>query len=260
VGYVAAAQGMRLLEKPKAISRSEGGVHVHGNPHVTCSPINMKVAVRNITTGLIKVDPEGTEAYRARRDRLLATIDKRLFGHTLVSLLGGKTLCAMAEKEALIPFLEKHRYRGRPLIDYMGGWMKKMFPLRGKPIVTYHKNWIYFVKLFGLEEAGTIEPKPGIPPSPKHVTQLVSLMRERKIHIVLAANYFDEQKVMSVAGSVDAQAVIVPLYVGGSSGVDDYFKLVDHWTDELMRAARKAGVIVPDEEAQKGMEVGAPDV
>jgi ABC-type Zn uptake system ZnuABC Zn-binding protein ZnuA len=45
VGYVAATAGMKLLEKPQAISRVEGGVHIHGNPHVTCSPINMKVAV-----------------------------------------------------------------------------------------------------------------------------------------------------------------------------------------------------------------------
>jgi len=48
VGYVAAAEGMALLEVPKAVSRAEGGVHVYGNPHVTCSPINMKVAIFKI--------------------------------------------------------------------------------------------------------------------------------------------------------------------------------------------------------------------
>ena len=71
-----------------------------------------------------------------------------------------------------------------------------MLPLRGTEIVTYHKNWIYFVDLFGLEETGTVEPKPGIPPSPKHVTGLVNLMKERDIRIILAANYFDEQKMI----------------------------------------------------------------
>jgi zinc/manganese transport system substrate-binding protein len=247
-GYVAAAQGMRLLEKPTTMSRAEGGVHIHGNPHVTCSPINMRTAARNIAAGLVKVDPEGRPEYQAGLSRLLDEIDRRLFGEELVKLLGSKTLCAMAEKGTLVPFLEKRKFRGRPLVDYLGGWMKKMMPLRGRPIVTYHKNWIYFVKLFGLEEAGTIEPKPGIPPSPKHVTELVSLMRERDIRIVLAANYFDEQKVRSVAGSVGAEPVIVPLYVGGAPGVDGYFELVDHWTDELLKAAREAGVIPKAEE------------
>jgi len=230
---------MHLLEKPKTMSRAEGGVHIHGNPHLTCSPINMKTAARNIATGLINVDPKGEEDYNAGLKRFLDEIDRRLFGEELVKLLGGKTLSAMAEKGTLVPFLQKRKFRGKPLIDYMGGWMKKMMPLRGKPVVTYHKNWVYFARLFGLEEAGTIEPKPGIPPSPRHVTELISLMREREIKIVLAANYFDEQKVRSVAGSVGAEAVIVPLYVGGAYGVDDYFKLVDCWTDALLKAADK---------------------
>ena len=62
-GYVAVATGMDLLEKPQSFSRSEGGVHVYGNPHITTSPINMKVAARNITQGLIKVDPERRIVY-----------------------------------------------------------------------------------------------------------------------------------------------------------------------------------------------------
>ena len=260
IGYVAAAQGMRLLEKPRTMSRAEGGVHIHGNPHVTNSPINMKIAARNITTGLIKIDPEGRKDYETGLKKLLGEIDRRLFGEELVKLLGGKTLCAMAEKGTLIPFLGKREFRGKPLMDFLGGWMKKMKPLRGKPIVTYHKNWIYFVRLFGLEEAGTIEPKPGIPPSPKHVTELVSLMHERRIRIVLAANYFDEQKVRGVAASVDAEAVIVPLYVGGAYGIDDYFKLVDHWTDELLKAARKAGVIPKEQSKLNERGTEAPGV
>jgi len=260
VGYVAAAQGMHLLEKPSTMSRAEGGVHIHGNPHVTCSPVNMRMAMRNIAAGLAKVDPEGKAEYDARLKSLTDEIDRRLFGEELVQILGGKTLCAMAESGTLIPFLEKRQFRGKPLIDRLGGCLMKMMPLRGKPVVTYHKNWIYFVKLFGLEEAGTIEPKPGIPPSPRHVTELVSLMRERRIKIVLAANYFDEQKVRSVADSVGAEPVIVPLYVGGAYGVDDYFKLVDCWTDGLLAAARKASVIEAEEEKPADTETEAGGV
>ncbi|MFH1594313.1 MAG: metal ABC transporter substrate-binding protein [Candidatus Omnitrophota bacterium] len=242
-GYVSAAQGMNLLEKPQTISRIEGGVHIYGNPHVTCSPINMKVAARNIATGLIKNDPEGKEVYLANLKNLLDEIDRRLFGEELVQVLGGDTLCGMTEKETLIPFLKKQTLRDKPLIDYLGGWMKKMFSIRGTPIVTYHKNWVYFLKLFGLEEAGTIEPKPGIPPSPKHVTSLVELMRAREIRVILAANYFDEQKIRTVANRVNAKAVIVPLYVGGEAGVDDYFQLVDCWIDGLIAAYSEKGLL-----------------
>ena len=242
-GYVSAAAGIKLREKPKVLSRVEGGVHIHGNPHITCSPLNIKIAARNIATGLIKNDPPGRQMYLENLKKLHLKIDERLFGSELVEILGGDTLCDLAERDRLIPFLKEQTYEGRQLIEFLGGWMKKMLPLRGTSIVTYHKNWVYFVNLFGLEEAGTVEPRPGIPPTPKHVTNLINLMRERDIRIILAANYFDEQQIKTVASRTNAEAVIVPLYVGGAEGIDDYFELVDCWVDELLKAAKKKGRI-----------------
>jgi ABC-type Zn uptake system ZnuABC Zn-binding protein ZnuA len=242
-GYVSAATGVNLLEKPKTISRAEGGVHIYGNPHITCSPINMKVAARNIAMVLINNDPAGKEIYLQNLKKLHQEIDERLFGPLLVEIIGGDVLCSLAEQDKLISFLKKREFKGKPLIEYLDGWMKKMLPMRGTPIVTYHKNWVYFLKLFGLEEAGTVEPKPGIPPSPKHVTGLITMMRKRNIGVILAANYFDEQKIKTVAGRTDAEAVIVPLYVGGITDVGDYFELVDHWIDGLLGAAEKKNLL-----------------
>jgi len=242
-GYVSVATGIKLREKPKVMSRVEGGVHIHGNPHITCSPLNMKIVAQNIATGLIKNDPPGRQMYLENLKKLHLQIDERLFGAELVEILGGDTLCSLAETNRLIPFLKEQKYEGKPLIEFLGGWMEKMLPLRGTPIVTYHKNWIYFVSLFGLEEAGTVEPRPGIPPVPKHVTGLINLMRERDIKIILAANYFDEQKIKTVASRTNAEAVIVPMYVGGAEGIDNYFELFDYWVDELLKAAERKGLI-----------------
>jgi len=243
IGYVSAASGMNLLEKPKTMSRAEGGVHIYGNPHVTNSPIQMKIAARNIATGLIKNDSEGKDIYLQNLKQLHNRIDERLFGKKLVEMLGGDMLCTLAEQDKLIPFLREQKFEDKPLIEYLDGWMEKMLPLRGTPIVTYHKNWIYFIKLFGLEEAGTVEPKPGIPPSPKHVTSLINLMKEKNIGIILAANYFDEQKIKTVATRTNSEAVIVPLYVGGADGTEDYFKLMDCWVDGLLKAAEKKDIL-----------------
>jgi zinc/manganese transport system substrate-binding protein len=245
-GYVSASYGMQLLEKPKTISRAEGGLHIYGNPHVTCSPINMKVAARNIANGLIKNDPGGKETYLQNLRALHKEIDERLFGPKLVEMLSGETLCNLAEQGKLIGFLEEHKFEGKPLLEHLGGWVKQMLPLRGVSIVSYHKNWVYFARLFGLEEAGYVEPKPGIPPSPKHVTDLVNMMHEKDIRIILAANYFDEQQIRTVAGRVDAEPVIVPVYVGGAPGTDDYFQLVDLWVNGLLEAAKKKGVLSND--------------
>ena len=132
---------------------------------------------------------------------------------------------------------------GRPVIERLGGWLKEMLPLRGKKIVVYHRNWSYFVALFGLKVPATIEPKPGIPPSAKHIVALTELMQKEDVRIVFAANYFDPKKARAVADAVGAEAVIVPLFVGGAPEADDYFKLVDLWVHGLLEAARKKGLI-----------------
>lgn len=242
-GYVSASYGMTLLEKPKQLSRTEGCIHIYGNPHVTCSPVLMKIAARNIASGLIKNDPEGKQLYLRNLEKLQDKLDRALFGDRLVEIVGGDTLCSLAEKGKLIPFLKSKDYRGKPLIGLLGGWMKKMLPLYGAEIVTYHKNWVYFFTLFGLQEAGTVEPKPGIPPSAKHVAELVKMMRERKIKILLAANYFPHNEVRDIADKVNAEPVIVPFYVEGAAGVNDYFELVDFWVNSLVKAGQLAGLI-----------------
>ena len=243
IGYVAVSQGIELVEKPKVISQIEGDVHVFGNPHITTSPINTKQVAWNIATGLIKNDPQGKAFYQGKLKELQDELDKRLFGEELVKLLGGDTLCRLVEKNNLIEFLQQNKFQGKPLIDKLDGWMKKMLPLRGTPLVVYHKNWSYFLKLFGLEEAATIESKPGIPPSAKHVTHLVNMMHDDNIRIILAANYFDENKVRTVAKKTGAQAVIVPLFVGGAPGIEDYFQLVDYWVNSLLKAAKNTGLV-----------------
>ncbi|MBN2269198.1 MAG: zinc ABC transporter substrate-binding protein, partial [Sedimentisphaerales bacterium] len=164
IGYVAVAQGLELLEVPEVLSQAEGDVHIYGNPHIMCSPINARHVAGNIATGLIKNDPEGKKLFEANLKQLQDEIDRRLFGEELVKLLGGATLCKLAREHKLIDFLKANNLEGKPLIDRLGGWMKTMMPLRGMPVVVYHKDWSYLLDLFGLEEAGDAEPKPGIPP------------------------------------------------------------------------------------------------
>src|SRR5437867_10648863 len=50
-------------------------------------------------------------------------------------------------------------------------WEKEMPPYKGTSVVTYHKNFVYFADRFGLKLFGTVEPKPGIPPSPHYLSE-----------------------------------------------------------------------------------------
>ena len=243
IGFIAVSHDMPLMDKPQVFSQAEGDVHIYGNPHFTCSPLCMRKVADNITTGLIKNDPEDRELFENNLQAFQLELDQHLFGKKLVTLLGGKTLARLARQDKLMDFLNNNKFKGEPLINSLGGWMHQMMPLRGKKIVNFHKNWSYFNQFFGLDMVSTIEPKPGIPPSAKHVANLITMMREKNVKIIFSANYFDEQKVRAVADRVGAEAVIVPLFVGGASQVDTYFKLVDYWVDHLLKAAQNQHVI-----------------
>ncbi|MBN2343214.1 MAG: zinc ABC transporter substrate-binding protein [Deltaproteobacteria bacterium] len=238
-GYVAASAGIQVSEKPTTVSRAEGDVHVYGNPHIHTSPLHGKIIAENICTGLCKVAPKDCAFFKENLERFKNEVDVRTFGKPLVEMLGAKTLTRLAEQGKLVSFLEGKEYKGKKLIDLLGGWMKKALPLRHLKIVTFHKNWGYFTTLFGIEVIGYMEPKPGIPPSPGHVSSLIQKMKKEKVKVMLAANYFDVGKVRSVANKVNAEAVITALSPEGESHMDTFFHQFDIWIDKLLAAANK---------------------
>lgn len=242
-GYVAAWTGIELLDVPTTLSRSEGDVHVYGNPHIHTDPLNMVIIARNILAGLEKIDPANGPAYEANEKALEERLYRRLFGDELVELLGGETLARLARSGKLRDFLEGKEYprdSGHSLAERLGGWLAKAELLRGRKIIGYHKNWIYFADRFGLDVVGYIEPKPGIPPTPRHVETIVDLIRNQEIRVILTANYFDPAKPKGIADKTGAQVVIVPLSTGGEAGVDDYETLIDTWLSRLLHAFARA--------------------
>lgn len=242
-GYVAAWPGVELLDVPSTVSRSEGDVHVYGNPHIHTEPLNMVAVARNILAGLRKIDPGRAKLYEEREKALEDRLHRRLFGDELVDLLGGNTLARLAKSGKLLPFLEGREYprgSGRKLSERLGGWMKQAEPLRGRRIIGYHKNWIYFCNRFGLEIVGYIEPKPGIPPTPRHVETIIDLIRNQGIEVILTANYFDPAKPQVIAERTGAHVVIVPLSTRGEPGVDTYEDLIDTWITRLVAAFEEA--------------------
>jgi ABC-type Zn uptake system ZnuABC Zn-binding protein ZnuA len=228
VGYVAAAHGIDLLEKPASANRSAGDVHIYGNPHIQTSPINATIVASNIATGMCKVDPEGCRFYRANLADFNHRLARRLYGDRLVELLGVDTLDPLARSGRLVPFLEE-----RGFADQIGGWLAEAVPFRGRKLVCYHKNWIYFTTLFGLEVVGYVETKPGIPPTARHVAELIQRIEDEDVGVLLAVNYFERRKPELIAERTGIVPVVVPMSVGGEAGVETYFELVDLWVGRL---------------------------
>jgi len=240
-GYVSASAGMKIIETPVTVSRAEGDVHIFGNPHIHTSPLNGKVIAENIYVGLAKVAPQHADFFAQNLKKFKNEVDERTFGKELTKMLGGKVLTNLALRGKLVPFLEKKQYKGKPLIDYLGGWMKQALPLRGKKVVSYHKNWSYFSQVFGVEVVEYMEPKPGIPPTPGHVVNVINKMKELNIKVMLVANYFDVARVHKVSDKVGAIPVIVGLAPGGQEGMNTFFDQFDIWITELNKAFKKVG-------------------
>jgi zinc/manganese transport system substrate-binding protein len=90
------------------------------------------------------------------------------------------------------------------------GWEKALAPVRGTPIIAYHKTWTYVASWVGLVEVGFLEPKPGIPPNPSHVAQLLVIGRQRKVRAILQEEYYPDSTSKLVAQQIPAKLVRVP--------------------------------------------------
>jgi len=231
-GFVSVSDGITVLEKVEKGDRTEGDVHLMGNPHINTGPLNWKIIAQNITIGLMKVDPANASLYQKNRDDFIDKVDHALFGDKLVDLFGGETLTKMLENNTLFTFLDRP-YEGGKLIDKLDGWLKKALPFRGKRIITYHKNWAYFAKTFGLEIVGFIEPKPGIPPSAKHVQYMIDLIKEQNIKLMMVASYFEKKTPTMIEEKTGIKALYLPLFVHGTPGINDNFDLVDYWIGQI---------------------------
>jgi ABC-type Zn uptake system ZnuABC Zn-binding protein ZnuA len=235
-GYVTAYTGISLLDIPVTTDRSGGDVHIFGNPHLTTDPLRTLQVARNITTGLRRVAPERAAVFEEGLGRLTDRMHRAMFGDRLVELLDGETLEKLALGGTLFDFLETNEYEGKKLIDDLGGWLKTGEAFRGRDMICYHKNWAYFEERFEVRCADYVEAKPGIPPTPGHVADLINRIQQENIRVLFAATYFDPDKVRSVAERGGATLVRVPLAPGAVPGIDDYFSLVDSWVDGLAAA------------------------
>ena len=106
-------------------------------------------------------------------------------------------------------------------------WEKELAPYKGASVVPYHPNFVYFADRFGLKLFGTVEPKPGIPPSPHYVSQLAEAMKKAGVQVVVYQPYYNADASNEVAKRAGGTAVEVATEVGGLPGTDDVFSKFD---------------------------------
>jgi zinc/manganese transport system substrate-binding protein len=109
----------------------------------------------------------------------------------------------------------------------MQGWTSKAAGLRGTPIVVHHKSWVYLQDWLGLKEVATLEPKPGIPPTTAHLTNVLQQLQTTPAKFVLHSAYENPRSAQWLSGKAGIPVVMLPSTVGGTPAATDLFTLFD---------------------------------
>src|SRR5947208_12185642 len=106
-------------------------------------------------------------------------------------------------------------------------WGAKLLPYRGQSLVAYHDSWPYFAHRFGFNIDVFLEPKPGIPPSPSHLVEVIEKMKAAHVKAILVEPYHNRKIAEKVAASTGAKVVDVAQFPGALPATDTYVALID---------------------------------
>jgi ABC-type Zn uptake system ZnuABC Zn-binding protein ZnuA len=154
-------------------------------------------------------------------------------GPALASKYDPPELARQLERGTLEAFL-----RERNETDSLGGWLGAMRPFRGTAVVSDHNIWPYFAARFGLDVLGFLEPKPGLPPTTRHLSGLIETMKARGVKVIMTVPYFDPRHAQFVARNTGSVIVSLAHQTGARPGTDDYLALIDY---DIRRLAEALG-------------------
>ena len=111
-------------------------------------------------------------------------------------------------------------------------WRKRLDPHKGTKVVVYHESWVYFLDFAGFVQAGELEPKPGIPPKPAHVAELIQRVQGQGIKFVMQESFYPTQLSRIFAQKSGAELKVLPTMVG-AGGTSSYTDLIERLVSEL---------------------------
>ena len=117
-------------------------------------------------------------------------------------------------------------------------WQKEVKPIRGTKFVSYHEHWPYFAERFGLNYFGTIELRPGIDPTARHIEDLIASMKTERVPIVVREPQFPEKVPKRIAEATGATMITLPIMPGGVPNTETYIKMMDYIVSTMVTAVQ----------------------
>lgn len=194
------SKGIALLEVPTSpVSRSQGDIHLFGNPHYWVDPENAIIMCKAIASKLSALDPEHAAEY-----------DSRMRVYT------------------------------RALYQRIQEWKRSLAPFSGQQLVGYHNEWPYLMRFAGLKMEQFLEPKPGIPPTPKQVEYIEQYVQSKKIKTLVISTYFPRDSADVVAKRTGIRVIDLVQNVGEIPQAKDYVSMTDYNVGQLVGALQGA--------------------
>ena len=153
-----------------------------------------------------------------------------------IALNIANALCALDEKSC-----DTYRANLKTFTDAldakMAEWQKTLEPFKGQEIVAYHDSWPYFGERFGLKIDMFLEPKPGIPPTPAHLADVIVKMKQDNVHVIIVDPYLNRKTAETVARNTGATVVDVTQFPGGVKGTEGgYIPMMDYLVNSIAKA------------------------
>jgi zinc/manganese transport system substrate-binding protein len=144
--------------------------------------------------------------------------------------------CGLDAKNA--PAYQANLKRFNDALDAkLAEWRKKLEPYAGQQVVAYHNSWLYFGDRFGLKIDLFLEPKPGVPPTPTHLAEVIVKMKQDKVHVILVDPYLNRRTAEAVAAKTGATVLDVAQFPGGVKGTEGgYIPLMDYLVNSVAHA------------------------
>src|SRR5690606_18753377 len=132
-----------------------------------------------------RLRPADADAFERGYTTLRQTLGEALVGARIAALYDFETLILLHEKGELKSFLD-----AQGDLDALGGLFADLVAIGPIDAVADHDLWPYFAARFGLRIHAHFEPKPGIPPTTRHLADVVATMKAHDVRVILSAPYF----------------------------------------------------------------------
>ena len=112
-------------------------------------------------------------------------------------------------------------------------WELRARPLAGRRVLVHHREWVYLLDWLGMERAGSLEPKPGLPPTPAHLAELQRLQEERPADLLIRSSTDKPRAAEWMAERTGIPVVTLP-YTVGAEQVEDLYGLFEVIVERLL--------------------------